>query len=78
VYLELMGYWSRDAVFRRVELVERGLEERIVFALSSKLRVSEQVLDSEHAALYVFRGKPSARAVEQKLNEVARRSSEAS
>jgi predicted nuclease of restriction endonuclease-like RecB superfamily len=78
VYLELMGYWSRDAVFRRVELVERGLQERIVFALSSKLRVSEQVLDSEHAALYVFRGKPSARAVEQKLNEVARRSSEAS
>ncbi len=67
VYLEIMGYWSRDAVFRRVELVERGLADRIVFAVSSKLRVSEAVLESDHAALYVFKGKPSARAVEQKL-----------
>lgn len=72
VYLEIMGYWSRDAVFRRVELVEGGLSERIVFAVSSKLRVSEAVLESEHAALYVFKGKPSARAVEQKLELVTR------
>lgn len=67
VYLEIMGYWSRDAVFRRVDLVERGLSDRVVFAVSSKLRVSEAVLESEHAALYVFKGKPSARAVEQRV-----------
>ena len=25
VFLEVLGYWSRDAVWRRVEMVERGL-----------------------------------------------------
>jgi predicted nuclease of restriction endonuclease-like RecB superfamily len=71
VYLELLGYWSRDAVFKRVELVERGLAYKIVFALSSKLRVSEAVLEGEHAALYVFRGRPSARALLRKVEAVA-------
>lgn len=70
VYLELLGYWSRDAVFRRLELVERGLACKVIFAASSKLRVSEAVLDSEHAALYVFRGRPSARAIERRLGEL--------
>jgi len=68
VYFELLGYWSRDAVFRRVEWAERGLGRRIVFGVSSKLRVSESVLEPDtHAALYVFKGKPSARALERKL-----------
>src|SRR5262249_13869617 len=31
VYLEVMGYWSREAVWRRVELVEAGLGEKILF-----------------------------------------------
>jgi predicted nuclease of restriction endonuclease-like RecB superfamily len=70
VYLELLGYWSRDAVFRRLELVQRGLSKRIIFAASSKLRVSEAVFDGEHAALYVFRGRPSARAIERRLGEL--------
>ncbi|MGC4089546.1 MAG: DUF790 family protein [Polyangiaceae bacterium] len=74
IYLELMGYWSRDAVFRRVELVERGLGARVVFAASAKLRVSEAVLESDSAALYVFKGKPSARAVEQRLQALSRAS----
>jgi hypothetical protein len=68
VYLELLGFWSRDAVWRRVELCEAGLAERVVFAVSARLRVSEAVLaENDHAALYVYRGKPSARAVERKL-----------
>jgi predicted nuclease of restriction endonuclease-like RecB superfamily len=72
IYFELLGYWSRDAVFRRVELAERGLGRRIVFGVSSKLRVSESVLDPDtHAALYVFRGKPTARALERKLEALA-------
>lgn len=71
VYCELLGYWSRDAVFKRVELVERGLSYKIVFALSSKLRVSEAVIEQDHAALYVFRGRPSARALLRKLEAVA-------
>ena len=69
VYFELLGYWSRDAVFHRVELAERGLGQRIIFGVSSKLRVSETVLDpGTHAALYVFRGKPSAKNLERKLD----------
>lgn len=69
VFLELLGFWSREAVWRRVELCEAGLAERVVFAASARLRVSEAVLgDNDHAALYVYRGKPSARAVERKLD----------
>ncbi len=69
IFFELLGFWSREAVFRRVEWAERGLGKRIVFGVSSKLRVSESVLDADtHAALYVFKGKPSARALERKLD----------
>ena len=42
VYLEVMGYWSREAVWRRVDLVERGLKEAVLFAVSERLRVSER------------------------------------
>ena len=63
-YVEVLGYWSRDAVFRRVELAERGLGARVVFAVSSRLRVSAEVLDDAvPAALYVYKGKMSPRAV---------------
>ena len=47
VYLEVLGFWSREAVWRRVELVERGLPHRILFAVSKHLRVSEAALDDE-------------------------------
>lgn len=64
IYVEVLGYWSRDAVFRRVELAERGLGARVVFAVSSRLRVSAEVLgDAVPAALYVYKGKMSPRAV---------------
>lgn len=64
VYVELLGFWSRDSVWKRVELVERGLTERIVFAVSSRLRVSEEVLDgSESASLYVYKGRINPRAL---------------
>jgi predicted nuclease of restriction endonuclease-like RecB superfamily len=55
VFFELLGFWSREAVWRRVELVRAGLPHRILFAASRALRVSESVLDdSAIAALYVF------------------------
>jgi hypothetical protein len=75
VYFELLGYWSRDAVWRRVELVERGLGARIVFGVSAKLRVSEEVLESEHGALYVFRGQPNARGLLKKLDSLRKQRS---
>jgi uncharacterized protein len=64
IYVELLGFWSRDSVWKRVELVKSGLGQKIVFAVSSRLRVSEQVLDEhESAALYVYRGKINPRAL---------------
>ena len=68
VYLEVMGYWSRAAVWQRVELVQAGLAENVVFAVSSRLRVSEEVLDAElPGALYVYKGTMSARAIAERL-----------
>jgi len=56
-YLEVMGHWSREAVWRRVELVQAGLSARVIFALSSRLRVSEEVLPEElPSELYVYKG----------------------
>jgi hypothetical protein len=58
-----------------VELVEAGLPERILFAVSSRLRVSEGVLDGDlPGALYVYKAKMSARAVADRLERLAGRS----
>jgi predicted nuclease of restriction endonuclease-like RecB superfamily len=74
VYFEMLGYWSREAVWRRVELVEAGTPEPIVFGVNQRLRVSEKVLDRKlPAALYVFRGQPSARGLLVSVLEVAAR-----
>jgi len=63
-YVEVLGFWSREAVWRRVELAQRGLGARVVFCVSSRLRVSEEVLPEElPSALYVYKGALSARAV---------------
>jgi uncharacterized protein len=72
IFLELLGYWSRDAVWKRVELVEKGLGAKIVFAVSSRLRVSEAVLEeSALGALYVFKGTPSPKKVLEKVTALA-------
>ena len=69
VYFEVLGFWSREAVWRRVDLVNAGLPHPIVFAVSSRLRVSEEVLDSDlPGQLYVYKGAIGARAVEQRLD----------
>ena len=53
-----------DAVWRRVEMVERGLSAKLLFAASERLRVSEQVLaDHPSGALYVYKSSLSAKAV---------------
>jgi predicted nuclease of restriction endonuclease-like RecB superfamily len=74
IYFEALGYWSREAVFRRVDLVERGMTEKVLFAVSSRLRVSEEVLDDRvSSALYVFKGAMSARAITERLEQLAAR-----
>lgn len=66
-YVEVLGFWSRDAVWKRVELVGQGLSQRIVFAVSSRLRVSEEVLEDDTSALYVYKGVMSPKALLQKV-----------
>ncbi len=71
VCLEVMGYWSRDAVWRRVELVQAGLPQPIIFALSSRLRVSESVLEETlPGQLYVYKGTMSAKTIATRLDEL--------
>ena len=68
VFVEVLGYWSRASVWKRVELAEKGLGAKILFAVSSRLRVSEEVLDeSDAAALYVYKGKMNPQAVLRKV-----------
>lgn len=74
VHLEVMGYWSRAAVWKRVELVRAGLAARILFAVSSRLRVSEEVLDEDlPGAIYVYKRAMSPRAVVERLERLASR-----
>lgn len=74
VYLEVMGFWSREAVWRRVDLVEQGLSEKILFAVSERLRVSEEVLgDDVPGALYVYKGVMSPRIVAERLDALRAR-----
>ncbi|MDQ3032665.1 MAG: DUF790 family protein [Myxococcota bacterium] len=73
VFLEVMGYWSRDAVWKRVELAEKGLDAPILFCVSERLRVSEAALpDDSPAALLVYKGVIPVSAVEEKLAKLAK------
>jgi predicted nuclease of restriction endonuclease-like RecB superfamily len=72
VYLEVMGYWSRDAVWRRVELVQAGLDERVLFAVGQHLRVSEAALDDElPGALYVYKRTMVAKTIVERVEALA-------
>lgn len=74
VHLEVLGFWSRDAVWRRVEWAEGALPQlgaRILFAVPSRLRVSEEVLDASSSALYVFKGALVPKTLEAHLDALA-------
>ena len=72
VYFELLGFWSREAVWRRVELVRAGLPHKILFAASKGLRVGEAVLDeTPTAALYVFARVIAAKQVLDRIERLA-------
>ncbi|MEO8904397.1 MAG: DUF790 family protein [Polyangiaceae bacterium] len=71
VLCEVLGFWNRAAVWRRVELVEKGLSTKIVFVVSARLRVSEEVLDgADSAALYVYKGAINHKSLQRKLDQL--------
>jgi predicted nuclease of restriction endonuclease-like RecB superfamily len=74
VFLEVLGFWSREAVWKRIELAQAGLPHPIVFAVSRHLRVSEEALgDETPAALYVYARAMNAKAILERVAAVAAR-----
>lgn len=74
VHFELLGYWSRDAVWKRLEWAEAAPERRVLFAVSSRLRVSEAVVDDDaSSALYVFKGTMNPKAILDRVEILAKR-----
>jgi predicted nuclease of restriction endonuclease-like RecB superfamily len=72
VHFELLGFWSREAVFRRIDLVRAGLPHKILFAASKSLRVGEALLeDAPSAALYVFTRVLNVRTILEHLERIA-------
>lgn len=68
VFLEAFGFWSRAAVWRRVELIRKGFPARLMLAVSKQLRVSEEVLGEDDAGeVYVYRATMSPRSVLERL-----------
>lgn len=72
-HVEVMGHWSRAAVWRRVELIEAGVTAPLVVAASERLRVSEEVLPPDApGCLYVYKGVMRAGALLERVERVAR------
>lgn len=72
VFVEVLGYWSREAVWKRIEWAEKGAPHRIIFAVSSRLRVSTEVLPKgTGAALYVYKGTMNASALLRQVEELS-------
>lgn len=68
VFLEAFGFWSRAAVWQRVELLRKGFPARILLAVGKQLRVSEEVLGEDEAGeIYVYRATMSPKVVLERL-----------
>lgn len=76
VFVEVLGFWSREAVWRRVALIEHGLPVPVVLCVSERLRVSEAALDDVASAtaaagvagaLVTFKGALSAKKVADRM-----------
>lgn len=72
VHVEVMGYWSREAVFRRLDWVASQKKVassstaplRLLLAVSSQLRVSPEVEPPEaEGTIHVYKGAISAKAL---------------
>jgi hypothetical protein len=73
VLLEVFGFWSRAAVFRRVDQIRRGLGGgRMILAVGKQLRVSEELLgEGDAGEIHVYKTAISARAILERLERGA-------
>lgn len=71
VLFELFGFWSRAAVFQRVETIRKGFPGRILLAAGKQLRVSDELLEEGEAGeILVFKTALSAKEVLGRLDRV--------
>ncbi len=71
-FLEVLGYWNRGAVARRLELLRRHGPPNLVLALSKSLAAGdEDDLAGLPGEVYVYRSAPSARAIVAALDRIA-------
>lgn len=72
IFLEAFGFWSRAAVFQRLESIAEGLDVPLLLCAGKQLRVSEGVLDdqAENARLYVYKSAIRAREVLRRLESI--------
>lgn len=55
VFMEVFGYWSRDSVWKRIELLEKNFPYKLILVVSKKLRISEKaVKDNMPGQVYVY------------------------
>ncbi|MBK8254005.1 MAG: DUF790 family protein [Polyangiaceae bacterium] len=75
VFLEAFGFWSREAVWRRVEQIRRGgVGAPLLLAVGKELRVSADVLDEEdQGEIYVYKSTMLPRAVLERLEKWGKR-----
>lgn len=75
VFLEAFGFWSRAAVWTRVEQIRRGaLPAPLLLAVSKELRVSAEVLEEGDAGeVYVYKATMLPRAVLERLEKREKR-----
>jgi len=74
VFVEILGHWSRDAVWRRVDMVATGALPAMLFIASAKLRVDAGALATDRAAaLLVTKGDVGIRALTAALDGVRTR-----
>lgn len=66
-YLEVLGYWRRRAIARRLELLARHEAKNLVLAVDRGLQLGEQGARGLGPAVVPFRELPSARKVKQAL-----------
>lgn len=71
-FLEVLGFWNRGTVARRLELLRRHGPPDLVLALSKSLAAGEEdSLDELASEVYVYRSAPSARRIVAALDRLA-------
>lgn len=70
VLCELFGFWSRAAVFRRVEQLKLA-PERMLLLVQKSMRVSEEIVeDDEESAIVVYRTSLNVKRILEALEKI--------